>query len=58
MTNINIKLPDELHKKLRIIAAIRGISLKELVQEYLEKGSADDKELVGDLLKENEEKKS
>ena len=31
MTNINIEIPGEVHKKAKIIAAIEGITLKELI---------------------------
>jgi len=31
MGNINIDIPEELHRELRIQAAIQGITLKELV---------------------------
>jgi predicted HicB family RNase H-like nuclease len=31
MTNINIEIPDELHKKVKIQSAIQEITLKEFV---------------------------
>ncbi len=36
MVNINIQIPEELHKKIKIICAVRGISLKDLVIEVLQ----------------------
>lgn len=35
MTNINIEIPDEVHKKAKIVAAIEGITLKELINEAI-----------------------
>ncbi len=35
MTNININIPDDLHKSLRIEAAIEEKPIKELVIEIL-----------------------
>ena len=45
MSNINITIPDDIHKKLKIAAALEEKSLKDLViealQDYLErKGGA------------------
>lgn len=39
MTNINIIIPDDIHKKLKIKAAIAEKPLKELIVELLEKTS-------------------
>jgi predicted HicB family RNase H-like nuclease len=36
MANINILIPDELHKQLKIIALKENKSLKELIVEQLE----------------------
>lgn len=44
MVNINITIPEELHKKLRIKCAIEGITLKEFVINSLEKNSEDEDE--------------
>tara|TARA_Y100000031_G_C8047787_1_gene304720 strand:- start:480 stop:596 length:117 start_codon:yes stop_codon:yes gene_type:complete len=37
MPNINIEIPDELHKRLKITSAKKGVSLKERVIELLKK---------------------
>lgn len=39
MPNINIELPDELHKKLKIAAALKGAKIKELISEALEEAT-------------------
>ncbi|MBU1976122.1 MAG: type II toxin-antitoxin system HicB family antitoxin [Nanoarchaeota archaeon] len=39
MVNINITIPDELHKKLKVEAAIQEITLKELVISVAERES-------------------
>ncbi|HJX05075.1 MAG TPA: hypothetical protein VJ461_00015 [Candidatus Nanoarchaeia archaeon] len=36
MVNINIEVPDEVHKKIRILSAIQGIPIKELIVKALE----------------------
>lgn len=36
MVNINITIPDTLHKKLKIAAAIQETTLKELIIQTLE----------------------
>lgn len=36
MVNINIAIPDELHKKLKVDAAIKGVTLKELVIQVID----------------------
>jgi hypothetical protein len=40
MVNINIQIPDELHKRLRVAATLQGRTLKEIVTEALERGGA------------------
>ncbi len=37
MVNINIVIPDDLHKALRIEAALKEKQIKELLLDYLEK---------------------
>jgi len=41
MTNINIEIPDELHKKLKIACAIADVTIKEelikLIEERVKK---------------------
>jgi len=36
MGNINITLPDELHKKLKVKAALEDTTIKEIVIEVLQ----------------------
>lgn len=36
MTNINISIPDDLHKQLKVAAAMEDKSLKDVVIETLE----------------------
>jgi len=37
MTNINIEIPDELHKKIKLNAVMKGVSLKDHIILKLEK---------------------
>ena len=37
MTRINIELPEELHKKLKVICAMEGRTIKAIVEEVLDK---------------------
>jgi hypothetical protein len=39
MTNINIEIPDELHKKIRIESAKKETTIKQLIIKILEKNS-------------------
>jgi predicted HicB family RNase H-like nuclease len=39
MVNINIEVPEEVHKKIKILAASQGISLKELIIRALEENT-------------------
>ncbi|MBW3023063.1 type II toxin-antitoxin system HicB family antitoxin [Candidatus Woesearchaeota archaeon] len=47
MGNINIELPEELHKEIKIFCAIHGISIKDFLikslEEDAEKKEADEK---------------
>lgn len=43
MANINISIPDELHKELRIAAAKEEKTIKQLVIETLESYARDEK---------------
>jgi predicted HicB family RNase H-like nuclease len=36
LVNINIEIPEDVHKKVKILAAAEGISLKELITKALE----------------------
>ncbi|MFH0869854.1 MAG: hypothetical protein V1866_02250 [archaeon] len=40
--NINIELPDEVHKRIKILSAMEGIPLKDVIIRALEK-SVDEK---------------
>jgi predicted HicB family RNase H-like nuclease len=42
MVNINIEIPEDIHKKIKILSAAEGISLKELIIQALEE-SIDEK---------------
>lgn len=37
MTNINIEIPDEMHKKFKIKCAIEDVTLKAKIVELIEK---------------------
>jgi predicted HicB family RNase H-like nuclease len=34
--NINIEVPDEIHKRIKILSAMQGIAIKELIVKTLE----------------------
>lgn len=36
MVNINIEIPEDVHRKIKILAASEGKSLKDLIIEVLE----------------------
>ena len=36
MVNINIEIPDELHKAAKVAAAIKGVTLKQYLIDTLE----------------------
>ena len=36
MVNINIEVPGEVHKKIKILSAMQGIPIKELIAKALE----------------------
>ena len=36
MVNINIELPDDLHKKLKIICAVNSTSIKDFINKSIE----------------------
>ena len=36
MVNINIEVPDEVHKKIKILSALKGVPIKELIVKALE----------------------
>jgi plasmid stability protein len=40
--NINYELPEDLHRALKIRAAEKGITLKDLILEYLQAGLVDE----------------
>lgn len=42
MVNINIEIPDELHRRAKIAATLKGVTLKELLIETLEKRASKD----------------
>lgn len=36
MVNINIEVPDDVHKKIKILSAMQGVPIKELIIEVLD----------------------
>jgi len=36
LVNINIEVPDEVHKKIKILSAMQGTLIKELIVKALE----------------------
>ena len=40
--NINIEVPDEIHKKIKILSAMQGIPIKELIVGTLEESVKND----------------
>jgi|GEM_PF-3604266 len=50
LININVKLPESLHYKLRILASIKKISLVACVQQAVEQVVQD--QLIADAIKE------
>jgi len=36
MVNINIELPDDLHKKLKVICAINSTTIKDFINKSIE----------------------
>ena len=51
MVNINIQLPEDLHKKAKIVCAMQGISLKEFVISALNKSLNDNNQNNSKLKK-------
>jgi predicted HicB family RNase H-like nuclease len=39
VVNINLEVPDEVHKKIKILAAMQGIPIKELIVKALEEST-------------------
>lgn len=39
-----VELPDEIHKKLSVVASSRGVSMKEIVLKALDKELNDDRD--------------
>jgi len=44
MTNINIEIPDELHKKAKLQATIDDMTLKDFIIHILEKKAKNEKQ--------------
>ena len=42
MTNINFKVPDDLHREFKVLAAKTGKDMKVLLVEYIKKGVEND----------------
>ncbi|MFH1607090.1 MAG: hypothetical protein ABIC91_07105 [Nanoarchaeota archaeon] len=43
MTNINIEIPHELHKKIKLASVIKDTTIKQLIIETLKKEVKDEK---------------
>jgi hypothetical protein len=43
LVNINIEVPDEIHKRIKILSAIQGIPIKELIATALEESVGHEK---------------
>ena len=43
MVNINIEIPSETHKKIKILSAMQGIPIKELIVKALEESVENEK---------------
>jgi predicted HicB family RNase H-like nuclease len=41
--NINIEVPDDIHKRIKILSAMQGIAIKELIITALEESVNNDK---------------
>jgi len=44
VVNINIEIPDELHREAKIAAAVEGVTLKDYIIAALEKDAGKDAE--------------
>jgi len=42
VTRVNIELPEELHRKIKVICAMQDITIKKLVAEAMEKALEED----------------
>jgi predicted HicB family RNase H-like nuclease len=36
MVNVNIEVPDEIHKRIKILSAMQGIAIKDIIIKALE----------------------
>jgi predicted HicB family RNase H-like nuclease len=43
MVNINIEVPEDIHKKIKILAATKDVSLKDLIIQALEESTHEKK---------------
>lgn len=43
MVNINIIVPDEIHKKIKLLSAMQGTPIKELIVKALEENVKNEK---------------
>jgi predicted DNA binding CopG/RHH family protein len=39
LVNINIEVPDDIHKRIKILAAMQGIAIKEFITNTLEENA-------------------
>jgi predicted HicB family RNase H-like nuclease len=43
LVNINLEVPDEIHKKIKILSATQGVPIKELIVKTLEESVSNEK---------------
>ena len=51
MTRVNIWMRDELHKQLKIVAALKGVTIQEYIEKAIEAKVEQDLVLLKDLIK-------
>lgn len=54
MSRVNIWMSEELHKKLKIMVALKGMTIQEYVEDSIEKKVKKDLKLVEELIKKDE----
>ena len=51
MTRVNIWMREELHKQLKIVAALKGITIQDYIEQAIEGKVGQDLVLLKDLIK-------
>ncbi len=49
---INLKLSEQLHRQVKLIAILKGITINEYIEQAIEKSVKKDKSLIDSLIKE------